>query len=185
MFRNTVPVLAAFAGLCALAPPASAQECVQSDPASSACLMVDPSWSPTPGSGGRRGDPSGYRFRRGPLGGMLDVPAGYFVCGLYDARSRRCLARANSEADVERVVDLGAMLSLDMIERRQAMMERIGASPAAPRRPYVRSSRVILVKGKEKSEVHELIACLEDVHEETLIETSCFDLELALERCTP
>jgi methyl coenzyme M reductase gamma subunit len=149
--------------------------------------MVDPNG--TAAAGKRRGDPSGYRFRRGPLGGMLDVPEGYFVCGLYDARNRRCLVRANTEADMERAVDQGAMLGREMIERREAMMERIGMKPTgapsmASRRSYTPGTSIIRVEGSGKSEVRKLIDCLQEVHEETLTETSCYDLESALERCT-
>lgn len=185
----TIGALAAFS--CA----ANAAECVASDPASGACLMLDPSFPLDPADGDRRArHPERYEFPKGPLGGWLDVPKGYYVCALYDLKARRCLVRGNTEAAMESAVDLGAKLSYEMMDRRAAMLARIAGTTAnqppinAARYPQGSSrNQATPVHGLVNAETSasELISCLQQIHAETLTQTSCFDLEVALRRCSP
>ena len=60
-------------------------------------------------------------IRRGPLGGVIDVPQGYYVCDLYDWRAKRCLVRATTEAAFRDAVRVGFEASNVMIARQCAI----------------------------------------------------------------
>ena len=111
--------------------PATAQDCVylsSEDP--NECLVARASAAPAPSL------PSGYSISRGPLGGVTNVPDGYFVCALYDRAARHCQVRAVTEAELEEVGKSAVSMTAAALCRQRSMTRQIGLPEAAMDDPY-------------------------------------------------